>query len=92
MKVWFSLLYCISFYQCLGQITIKDFTSNEPIAYVELLNSSGRIIGLSDEKGMVNSELINNIVNNTSKYIVLHNLSYIDSIIDIEKFLILSKC
>lgn len=87
MKVLFTLLYCVAFYQSLAQITIKDFTNNEPIPYVELLNSSGRIIGLTNEKGIVNSELIKNIENNISKYIRLHNLSYTDILIDKEIFL-----
>lgn len=59
-----------------AQIVIKDVESNENISFVELRDFNERILGISDENGIVSKDIIEKIAKGNSNDVFLYHMSY----------------
>ncbi|AEI50391.1 hypothetical protein [Runella slithyformis] len=76
IKIFFILtLLCQNLY-LKAQITIRDTESNENISFVELRDLAGRILGMSDENGIVSKDVIEKIEKGNSNDILIYHMSY----------------
>jgi hypothetical protein len=90
-KICFHFTTLIIFFQLNAQVNIVDKETNDVIPFVEIYDTSGNIIGLSDENGTITKEIIEKINQLNTSSIQFSHISYKTSLIPKSKFLELKQ-
>lgn len=79
-KKWLSIIILLQFLfigKSVGQISIIDATSKDPIPYVEVFTDDGKYIGTADDNGIIEVKIIDKIrLLNETKGVIFGQMAY----------------
>jgi len=76
LKIYLLVAFLCHFFGTKAQILIKEKESDQNIPFVELRDLGGRILGMSDENGIISQEVIDKIAKIDVNEVSFNHISY----------------